>query len=81
MMKKITAKEAYRLADKLGQCFYADGTTFYATNEDETEIYDFDSKKERDEFVERNNGKIFTNITVDGKHFENMYDALTAMVK
>lgn len=49
-MKKIaiTAKEAYKLAELLGLCISEDGTTFYATNEERTELWEFDSKKERD---------------------------------
>jgi hypothetical protein len=52
-MKKIaiTAKEAYKLAGTLGVCISEDGTTFYATNETKTEIWEFDTKRERDVFV------------------------------
>lgn len=52
-MKKITAKEAERLSKKLGLSYGADARTFYATNEDETEVWEFDSKKARDEFLYR----------------------------
>lgn len=52
-MKKITAKEAYRLMDELGLGYGLDGTTFYATNDERTEVWEFDTKKERDEFVNR----------------------------
>lgn len=48
---KITAKEAYKLANDLGLDICEDGLTFYATNEERTEIWEFDSKKERDNFV------------------------------
>lgn len=52
-MEKISAKEAYRLMDKLGLDYGMDGTTYYATNKERTEVYEFYSKKERDEFVRR----------------------------
>ena len=51
--KAITAKQAYKLMEKLGLCFGDDGRTFYATDEEETEVWEFDSKRERDEFVNR----------------------------
>lgn len=50
-MKKLTAKEAEKLAKKLGIDVSNDGITFYATNAQEDEIYTFDSKNERDNFV------------------------------
>lgn len=49
MKKPINAREAEKLMKKLGLCFGGDGRTFYATNEDETEVWEFDSKKERDD--------------------------------
>ena len=52
-MKKITAKEAYKLMDRLGLCYGMDGKTYSATDENETEVWEFDSKKERDEFCDR----------------------------
>ena len=52
-MKKITAKEAYRIGNKLGLYLLDDGLTFYATDDAETEIYSFDTKKERDDFLKR----------------------------
>ena len=51
--KAITAKQASKLMEKLGLCFGDDGRTFYATDEAETEVWEFDSKRERDEFVNR----------------------------
>lgn len=51
--KAITANQAYKLIAKLGLDFGDDGRTFYATNEEESEIWEFDSKAERDEFVNR----------------------------
>ena len=50
-MKAITAKYAEELLRKLGNDYGGDGRTFYATNEEETEVWEFDNKKERDEFV------------------------------
>ena len=51
--KAITAKQAYKLMTELGLCFGDDGRTFYATDKEETEVWEFDSKRERDEFVNR----------------------------
>lgn len=50
-MIKLSAKEAHKLADKLGIDIEDDGVTFYATDEDKTEIWAFDTKKERDQFI------------------------------
>lgn len=54
--KKLTTKEAVKLLRKLGLCCMGadDGQTFYATNEEETEVWEFDTKRERDAFVARN---------------------------
>lgn len=51
--KKLTASKAKKLLRKLGLCYSGadDGQTFYATNEDETEVWEFDSKLERDAFI------------------------------
>lgn len=54
-MKSITAKYAEKLLQELGHDYGNDGRTFYATNEEEDEVWEFDSKKERDEFVNRVN--------------------------
>ena len=54
-MKSITARYAEKLLQKLGHDYGNDGRTFYATNEEEDEVWEFDSKKERDEFVNRAN--------------------------
>lgn len=48
-LKPLTAKQAEKLMKKLGLCWGQDGRTFYATNEEETEVWEFDSKRERDE--------------------------------
>lgn len=55
MLKKINSKQAKELTLKLGLCWFgeSDGRTFYATNEYEDEIYEYDSKFERDMAVER----------------------------
>ena len=54
MIRKVTAKEAKKIMEANGWEFPEyDGTTFFATTEDETNCYDFDSRKERDEFVEK----------------------------
>ena len=51
-IKAITAKKAHIIAKRLNLCIDNDRLTFYASNENETEIYSFDTKKERDLFVE-----------------------------
>lgn len=51
-MKKITAKEAYKIMDRLGLDHSGDdGITFYAYDEENDEVYDFYSKQEREEFL------------------------------
>lgn len=52
---KVTAKHAEKIAKKLGLCFGNDGRTFYATNETESELWEFDSKKDRDFHVANSN--------------------------
>ena len=54
MFKKITAKEAKRINEKLGlETWEEDGQkTYWAVDEDETEIYMFDSIAERKAFLE-----------------------------
>lgn len=52
-IRAITAKQARRIMEKLGLCYGDDGRTFYATNADESEVWEFDTKKERDEAVKR----------------------------
>ena len=55
--KAITSKKAQEITNKTGMalCGADDGRTFYATNEEESEVWLFDTKKERDAFVDRNN--------------------------
>ena len=52
-VKKITAKKAEKILDRLGLCYGDDGRTFYLTNEDETAVWEFDTLKERNEAYER----------------------------
>ena len=54
MFKKITAKEAKRINEKLGlETWEEDGQkTYWAVDEEETEIYMFDSIAEIKEFLE-----------------------------
>ena len=91
-MKAITAREAKRIGEKTGfPPTEGDGRTYYATNEEETELWEYDSKKERDEHVEKHNAREaeklqetemkFTDITVDGKPFDSMYEALKEVAK
>ena len=56
-MKAITTREAHKIEKKLNRDLSGDGITFYATNEKETEIYCFDSRKERNSFVKAYNDK------------------------
>ena len=53
-LKAISAKQAEKLTAKLGLCFGDDRKTFYATNEAETDVWEFDTKKERDRVVNLN---------------------------
>ena len=55
----ITAKEAKRINIRNGmETWEEDGQrTFWATDEERSETWMFDSKKERDEAIERNNRK------------------------
>ena len=51
--RAITRKEAERILRKNGYAISeSDGRTFYLTNEDESEVWEYDSKKKRDEAVE-----------------------------
>lgn len=54
-VRKLTAKEAKKLLRELGLGYMGadDGRSFYATNEDETEVWEFDTKRERDAFIAR----------------------------
>ena len=54
MMKAISAREAKRIGEMTGfPISEGDGRTYYATDEYEDEVWEFDTKKERDEFVKR----------------------------
>lgn len=50
-MKAITPKKAHEIAKRRNIDIDDNQTTFYATNEEETEIYSFDTKKERDQHI------------------------------
>lgn len=53
MLKAITRKQAERIAERTGYPLTeGDGRTFYATEETETEVYEFYSKKARDKAVD-----------------------------
>lgn len=52
-LKPISAKQAEKLTKELGLCWGDEQRTFYATNEKETEIWEYDSKAERDKAVKR----------------------------
>jgi hypothetical protein len=56
-MKKVSAKEAYKILKRVGLDASGDGITFFAYDEKNDEIYSFDTKRERDEFIERANNK------------------------
>ena len=55
MYKKISAKQGEKICRKLGLDYGMDGKTFYATDENETRIFEFDTKRERDIFLEKHN--------------------------
>ncbi len=55
MYKAITARQGERLSRRLGLDYGGDGRTFYATNDNETSVFEFESKKERDNFIKRHN--------------------------
>lgn len=55
-VKAITAAQAKRIGEKTGYPIsWGNGRTFYATNEEESGVWEFDSKRERDAWVARNN--------------------------
>lgn len=55
MYKKVTARQGEKICRKLGLDYGMDNKTFYATNLEETRIFEFDTKKERDDFLARHN--------------------------
>lgn len=50
-MVKITAKQAEKICERLGLSHDDGDVTFWAYDEENDEPYEFDSKRERDEFV------------------------------
>lgn len=52
-MKTISPKKAKEIAKKYNLDIDDEQITFYATDEEETEIWCFDTKKERDNFVRK----------------------------
>lgn len=56
-MLKISAKEAYKIIKRLGLDASDEGYTFFAYDEKNDEIWGFDSKRERNEFVEKANNR------------------------
>lgn len=60
-IKAVNAKTAYKIMEELGLCWGMDGRTFYAS--DGTEVWEFDTKQERDIFVARENNamKVYGN--------------------
>lgn len=54
MLKAITRKQAIEIGNRTGYpVTEGDGRTFYATNESESGVWEFDSKKDRDKAIER----------------------------
>lgn len=52
----ITRNEALRIARRSGYSLSeSDGRTYYATNESRSEVWEYGSKKERDEAVKEGN--------------------------
>lgn len=55
-VKAITAKQAKAIGEKTGFPITSEnGRTFYATTENESDLFEFYTKAERDAWVERNN--------------------------
>lgn len=55
-VKAITATQAKTIGEKIGfPITEGNGRTFYATTEYESDLFEFDTKRERDAWVERNN--------------------------
>ena len=54
---KVNAREAHKIVKRLGLDADEDGVTFYTYDETNDEIYGFDTKRERDGFVDRVNNK------------------------
>ena len=52
---KISADDAAKVLKRQGLDAGEDGITFYAYDKENDAIYSFDSKKDRDNFVEKNN--------------------------
>ena len=52
MIVKVIASQAQKIARKTGIDLSGDGKTYYAVDSETYEIYSFDSKKKRDQFVE-----------------------------
>lgn len=56
--KAITAKQAKAIGEKTGFPITAEnGRTFYATTEDESDLFEFYTKRERDAWVEKRNNR------------------------
>lgn len=54
-VKAVNAKQAKAIGDKTGfPITWGNGRTFYAATVDETDLYEFYTKAERDAFVARN---------------------------
>ena len=56
-MIKVSSREAHKIAKRLGLTPDEDTRTFYAYDEMNDEIYEFDFKKERDAFIDRANNR------------------------
>lgn len=83
-VKKVTAKQAEKIMNRLGLDYGNDGRTYYLAKEDETAIWEFDTLAERNEAYEAEmakENKVFTNIEVDGVKYSSMYEALKALVR
>ncbi len=53
MLKAVNVKEAKKITERLGLCSGEDGRTYYAWDDEADEIYEFDSKRDRDAFLRR----------------------------
>ena len=60
MYKKVTAKQSERIYRRLGLDCVTDDKLFYATDLDETKIFEFETRRKRDKFIEQHNQMCLT---------------------
>lgn len=78
-MKKVNAREAEKIMERLGQDWGGDGKTYYATNDEETEVYVFNTITKRNEFLEKhNNAPTINDVKMNGKQYGSVWEAIKA---